>query len=106
MPLAPENLTASNEQTDEFGANDWLIDEMYQAYRENPDSVDPRWQQFFAERAAAPANGAAVRAEAPPGPAPTAKSETTPPQPAASTPKPTPPGSSPQPPASGRWVAR
>ena len=93
MPLAPENLTASNEQTDEFGANDWLIDEMYQAYRENPDSVDPRWQQFFAERAAAPANGAAVRAEAPPGPAPTAKSETTPPQPAASTPKPTPPAS-------------
>ncbi len=70
MPLAPEDLTASNEQTDEFGANDWLIDEMYQAYREDPESVDPRWQRFFAERSAAPANGAPVRPDAnPPGPA-------------------------------------
>ncbi|MFT4216117.1 MAG: multifunctional oxoglutarate decarboxylase/oxoglutarate dehydrogenase thiamine pyrophosphate-binding subunit/dihydrolipoyllysine-residue succinyltransferase subunit [Micropruina sp.] len=65
MPLAPENLTATNQQTDEFGANDWLIDEMYQAYRTDPDSVDPRWQQFFTERAAAPANGADLGSAAP-----------------------------------------
>ena len=58
MPLAPENLTtATNQPTDEFGANDWLIDEMYQAYREDPDSVDPRWQQFFAERGEGGADG-------------------------------------------------
>ena len=74
MPLAPENLTASDEQTDEFGANDWLIDEMYQAYRDNPDSVDPRWQRFFAERVAAPVNGAVVRPEAEPA-APLSKPE-------------------------------
>ncbi len=76
MPLAPENLTASSEQTDEFGANDWLIDEMYQAYRENPDSVDPRWQRFFAERVPATPNGASVQADAPPEPAPVARPAT------------------------------
>ncbi|MCW3157517.1 multifunctional oxoglutarate decarboxylase/oxoglutarate dehydrogenase thiamine pyrophosphate-binding subunit/dihydrolipoyllysine-residue succinyltransferase subunit [Micropruina sonneratiae] len=68
MVLAPENLTADN-QSDEFGANDWLIEEMYQAYRDDPASVDGRWQEFFAEReggaegAAAPtASGASLSA--------------------------------------------
>ena len=84
MPLAPEDLTASNEQTDEFGANDWLIDEMYQAYREDPESVDPRWQRFFAERSAAPANGAPVRPDAnPPAPAEQPPTATPSPAPAA-----------------------
>ena len=68
VPLAPENLTATNQQTDEFGANDWLIDEMYQAYREDPESVDPRWQQFFAERAASVANGSEPGRPAPTAP--------------------------------------
>ncbi|MFT3862541.1 multifunctional oxoglutarate decarboxylase/oxoglutarate dehydrogenase thiamine pyrophosphate-binding subunit/dihydrolipoyllysine-residue succinyltransferase subunit [Micropruina sp.] len=52
MVLAPGNLTADNPSTDEFGANDWLIDEMFQAYQTDPNSVDERWQRFFAERAA------------------------------------------------------
>ncbi|WP_415085317.1 2-oxoglutarate dehydrogenase E1 subunit family protein, partial [Micropruina sp.] len=65
MPLAPENLTATQQQADEFGANDWLIDEMYQSYREDPDSVDPRWQRFFAERAQAEAKPAAAPAPQP-----------------------------------------
>ena len=51
MVLAHENLTTDKPSTDEFGANDWLIDEMYQAYQSDPNSVDDRWQQFFAERA-------------------------------------------------------
>ena len=50
--LAPENLTADNPTTDEFGANDWLIDEMFEAYQEDPESVDESWQRFFAGRGA------------------------------------------------------
>jgi len=56
--LAPENLTADNQSTDEFGANDWLIDEMYQAYQHDPTSVDDRWRQFFASRAGNDSAGA------------------------------------------------
>ena len=36
-----------------FGQNDWLVDEMYQQYRENPSSVDPEWRELF-ERNGAP----------------------------------------------------
>jgi 2-oxoglutarate dehydrogenase E1 component len=28
---------------DDYGANSWLVDEMYQKYRHNPDSVDKEW---------------------------------------------------------------
>ena len=28
-------------QAGEFGANDWLVDEMYEKYRRNPESVGP-----------------------------------------------------------------
>ena len=73
--LAPENLTADNPTTDEFGANDWLIDEMFEAYQEDPESVDESWQRFFAGRgangrsAAAPDGATPVTSRAD-GPAP------------------------------------
>ena len=35
----------SSEST--FGQNDWLVDEMFQQYQENPDSVDPEWRKLF-----------------------------------------------------------
>ena len=65
--LAPDNLTASNQSNDEFGANDWLIDEMYQAYRTDPDSVDERWRAYFDDRAAeAPSTQKAPASDTPP----------------------------------------
>jgi len=30
-----------------LGPNMWLIDEMYRRYRENPESVDEKWREFF-----------------------------------------------------------
>ena len=67
MVLAPDNLTASNQSNDEFGANDWLIDEMYQAYRTDPDSVDERWRAYFDDRAAeAPSTQEAPASDTPP----------------------------------------
>ena len=54
-----------------FGANEWLVDEMYEKYQKDPDSVDKVWWDFFgkgprqgsARSEARPAR--AVRATAP-----------------------------------------
>jgi 2-oxoglutarate dehydrogenase E1 component len=32
-----------------FGANDWLVDELYQQFLEDKQSVDPAWWDFFAD---------------------------------------------------------
>ncbi|HET6561242.1 MAG TPA: multifunctional oxoglutarate decarboxylase/oxoglutarate dehydrogenase thiamine pyrophosphate-binding subunit/dihydrolipoyllysine-residue succinyltransferase subunit [Marmoricola sp.] len=34
----------------DFGANEWLVDEMYQRYQEDPNSVDRAWWEFFKAR--------------------------------------------------------
>ncbi len=31
----------------DFGANDWLVDEMYEQYLQDPNSVDPTWIEYF-----------------------------------------------------------
>jgi len=57
-----------------FGPNEWLVDELYERYLEDKNSVDPAWWEFFADytpesngTGAAPAtNGAAPRSAAPP----------------------------------------
>ena len=32
----------------DFGPNQWLVDEMYQQYKEDPASVDQEWRDYFA----------------------------------------------------------
>jgi multifunctional 2-oxoglutarate metabolism enzyme len=32
-----------------FGPNEWLVDELYEQYRENRDNVDRSWWEFFAD---------------------------------------------------------
>ncbi|NEA18402.1 2-oxoglutarate dehydrogenase E1 subunit family protein, partial [Streptomyces halstedii] len=32
-----------------FGANEWLVDEIYQQYLQDPSSVDRAWWDFFAD---------------------------------------------------------
>ena len=49
-----------------FGANQWLVDELYEQYLTDRDSVDPAWWDFFADyrprtEAAGPADGAPRR---------------------------------------------
>ena len=48
--------TAAGEAADDpmaaFGANEWLVDEMYEQYKRDPDSVDKAWWAFFKERSA------------------------------------------------------
>jgi 2-oxoglutarate decarboxylase len=71
-----------------FGQNEWLVEEMYQKFREDPSSVDPSWHEFLVDynpdhasdtpaassaaptKAAAPANGRAQAPVAPPEPKP------------------------------------
>ena len=30
-----------------FGANSWLVEEMYEQYQDDPDSVNESWREFF-----------------------------------------------------------
>jgi 2-oxoglutarate dehydrogenase E1 component len=87
-----------------FGTNEWLVEEIYQQYLKDPDSVDKAWEDFFADYApsdtataepgtAAPAaTEAAVRTATPiqetpaPKPAPAPAPRTPTPAPAAAAP--------------------
>ncbi|WP_237572249.1 multifunctional oxoglutarate decarboxylase/oxoglutarate dehydrogenase thiamine pyrophosphate-binding subunit/dihydrolipoyllysine-residue succinyltransferase subunit [Mycolicibacterium lacusdiani] len=65
-----------------FGQNEWLVEEMYRKFREDPSSVDPSWHEFLVDyspepttEASAPANGrsgatAKTGPSSPPTPAP------------------------------------
>ncbi|MCV7357611.1 multifunctional oxoglutarate decarboxylase/oxoglutarate dehydrogenase thiamine pyrophosphate-binding subunit/dihydrolipoyllysine-residue succinyltransferase subunit [Mycolicibacterium fluoranthenivorans] len=63
-----------------FGQNEWLVEEMYRKFREDPSSVDPSWHEFLVDYSPEPVtetvatNGAAARpapaAAAAPSPAP------------------------------------
>ncbi len=51
-----------------FGANGWLVDEMFDRFRADPDSVDPAWHEFFTDRNGTGANGAPANGSASPAP--------------------------------------
>ena len=38
----------SSEST--FGQNDWLVDEMFQQYKNDPNSVDAEWRDLFEKK--------------------------------------------------------
>ena len=40
-------MTATDNASTDFGANSWLVDEMYEQFRADPDSVSDTWQEFF-----------------------------------------------------------
>ena len=46
-----------------FGPNEWLVDEMYRRYLENPHEVGESWQEFFADYS--PSGTAVVEKKAP-----------------------------------------
>src|SRR4051812_28014143 len=64
----------------DFGANEWLVEDMYERYLADPNSVDAAWHDFFDDYRpnGAAANGAANGSGADtgqPAPAAGAKSE-------------------------------
>ncbi|WP_406374465.1 multifunctional oxoglutarate decarboxylase/oxoglutarate dehydrogenase thiamine pyrophosphate-binding subunit/dihydrolipoyllysine-residue succinyltransferase subunit [Streptomyces sp. NBC_00647] len=57
--MSPQSPSNSSISTDDqaagknpaaaFGANEWLVDEIYQQYLQDPNSVDRAWWDFFAD---------------------------------------------------------
>ncbi|WP_346764719.1 multifunctional oxoglutarate decarboxylase/oxoglutarate dehydrogenase thiamine pyrophosphate-binding subunit/dihydrolipoyllysine-residue succinyltransferase subunit [Rhodococcus sp. HNM0569] len=39
----------SSSSTSQFGQNQWLVDEMYQRFKDDPSSVDPSWHEFLTD---------------------------------------------------------
>ena len=75
----------------DFGANDWLVDEMYEHYLQDPSSVDPAWVEYFkTNKPGSPAanNSSAPTSSAPKGvpPIPKAQQQAAAPAPAAPAP--------------------
>ncbi|MDN5930355.1 MAG: hypothetical protein L0I24_04720, partial [Pseudonocardia sp.] len=74
--------STSNPASD-FGPNEWLVEEMYQRFLDDPATVDPAWHEFFADYRPDDGipvnpNGASTATAAPstsPGPAPPPASE-------------------------------
>ncbi|MER6356503.1 hypothetical protein ABT186_33005, partial [Streptomyces sp. NPDC001634] len=66
--MSPQSPSNSNISTDDqagknpaaaFGPNEWLVDEIYQQYLQDPNSVDRAWWDFFADyKPGAPASSA------------------------------------------------
>ncbi len=69
--------------TSPFGQNEWLVEEMYRKFREDPSSVDPSWHEFLVDYSPESTAGAsddtrdgqtsAPSAPREPGPAPAPK---------------------------------
>jgi multifunctional 2-oxoglutarate metabolism enzyme len=66
----------------DFGANEWLVEELYQRYQADPGSVDRAWWSFFADYQPTLTNGTGpqpvLRAPASTAPASTAPASTAP----------------------------
>ena len=41
--------TPGQTDTDDFGSNTWLVDQMYRRYQQSADSVSDSWREFFAD---------------------------------------------------------
>ncbi|MDO5700704.1 MAG: multifunctional oxoglutarate decarboxylase/oxoglutarate dehydrogenase thiamine pyrophosphate-binding subunit/dihydrolipoyllysine-residue succinyltransferase subunit [Bowdeniella nasicola] len=63
----------SADPTVDFGANEWLIDELYDSYRRDPSSVQESWRTFFAERERAERGEDRPAVQAPPSDTPSDK---------------------------------
>ena len=76
-------VAAVSSSTSPFGQNEWLVEEMYRKFREDPSSVDPSWHEFLVDYSpeatsesssnAGDGKPSAPTAPATPGPAPAPK---------------------------------
>ncbi len=99
--------------TSQFGQNQWLVDEMYQRFKQDPSSVDESWHEFLADytpdASGESGNSQTAATQASPASAPTTTTAPTPTpptgSPAARTGAPTPSAPSAPPPAAAAPVA-
>ena len=45
----PWTFVSAPSTDSDFGTNSWLVEEMYEQFREDPSSVGEAWQEFFAD---------------------------------------------------------
>ncbi|CUR55920.1 Multifunctional 2-oxoglutarate metabolism enzyme (Includes: 2-oxoglutarate dehydrogenase E1 component; Dihydrolipoyllysine-residue succinyltransferase component of 2-oxoglutarate dehydrogenase complex) [metagenome] len=50
---------------EDFGANEWLVDEMFEKYTSDPTAVDPAWVAYFSTHGGPNGNGTPAQAAAP-----------------------------------------
>ncbi|MFD9814358.1 multifunctional oxoglutarate decarboxylase/oxoglutarate dehydrogenase thiamine pyrophosphate-binding subunit/dihydrolipoyllysine-residue succinyltransferase subunit [Streptomyces sp. NPDC059080] len=91
--MSPQSPNSSNISTDQdgqgkspaaaFGANEWLVDEIYQQYLQDPNSVDRAWWDFFADYKPGAATAPSQPAEGPAPVPPTQEKPVAPAKPAA-----------------------
>ena len=43
------NMADIADRTQDFGANSWLVEEMYEQFRADPSSVTEPWREFFSD---------------------------------------------------------
>ncbi|HXD26722.1 MAG TPA: 2-oxo acid dehydrogenase subunit E2, partial [Propionibacteriaceae bacterium] len=68
MAIVPDQSPTSAPAEADFGANDWLLEEMYEQYTVDPNSVDQTWAEYFKVHGAPTTdagNGAASEAPQP-----------------------------------------
>ncbi|MDX2725446.1 hypothetical protein PV360_35075, partial [Streptomyces scabiei] len=95
-PQSPSNSSISTDADQAgknpaaaFGPNEWLVDEIYQQYLQDPNSVDRAWWDFFADyKPGAPAASAPVSTAAAAPAAPAQAAPAAPAAPAPAAPKP------------------
>jgi 2-oxoglutarate decarboxylase len=56
--------STSSEVPEEFGANEWLVEEMHERFRKDPSSVDTRWADYFRSHGAGGEGGNGARSSA------------------------------------------
>jgi len=61
-----------------FGQNEWLVEEMYRKFRDDPSSVDPSWHEFLVDYSPEPTSGTAPRDNGKPAASPPTAPETAP----------------------------
>ncbi len=52
----PDTSTPAGIDSNGFGANQWLVDEMWDAFSRDPASVDPAWRELFESGSPSPAS--------------------------------------------------
>ncbi|PFG44005.1 2-oxoglutarate dehydrogenase E1 component [Isoptericola jiangsuensis] len=93
-----------NAESASFGANEWLVDELYEQYLKDKNAVDPAWWDFFADYTPGESSdGTPAETSTPAAPAPSAPAE--PASPATASPAPASPAAASTPATDGTAAA-
>lgn len=65
----------TNDLDNQFGANEWLIEEQYASWKKDPQSVEQSWRDFFENRYQPESSSSQAAAKPAATPAPSAKAE-------------------------------